>query len=45
MNVDDIIDVILAWGEVGPNAADLNGDQLVDGADLGIVINSYGGCF
>ena len=44
VNVDDIIEVILAWGDTGPNPADLNGDQLVNSIDLALVLTYYGAC-
>jgi len=44
VNIDDIIEVILAWGDVGPNPADLNGDQVVNAVDLGLVLTYYGSC-
>jgi hypothetical protein len=43
-NVDDIIIVILNWGEIGENPGDANNDGIVDGQDLGLVITSFGGC-
>ncbi|MBC03043.1 MAG: hypothetical protein CMJ34_07050 [Phycisphaerae bacterium] len=45
VNVDDIIIVILNWGEIGENPGDANNDGLVDGMDLGLVITAFGGCF
>lgn len=44
VNVDDIVDVILAWGDDGSSPADLNDDGIVNAADLGIVIGGYGEC-
>lgn len=44
VNVDDIIEVILAWGDVGSSPADLDGNGLVDSIDLGLVLTYYGGC-
>jgi len=44
VNVDDIIAVILAWGDTGSNSADLNGDLIVNSFDLALVLTFYGGC-
>ena len=44
VNVDDIIAVILAWGDTGSNSADLNGDLIVNAFDLALVLTFYGGC-
>ena len=44
VNVDDIIAVILAWGDTGSNSADLNGDLIVNSVDLALVLTFYGGC-
>ena len=44
VDVDDIVDVILAWGDGAGSPADLNGDGIVGGGDLAIVIGNYGEC-
>ena len=44
VNVDDIIIVILNWGEIGETPGDANNDGIVDGQDLGLVIMAFGGC-
>ena len=44
VNVDDIIKVVLSWGQVGESYADINGDLVVDGADLSAVLAAYGSC-
>jgi hypothetical protein len=44
VDVDDIIDVIAAWGTTGDHPADVNNDQVVDTADLVIVLSGYGVC-
>jgi predicted outer membrane repeat protein len=44
VNIDDIIEVILAWGATGSNAADLDGDGTVGLQDLVLVLNYYGQC-
>jgi hypothetical protein len=44
VNIDDVIDVIVAWGDQGQSAADLNGDGIVDGADFAIVLSAFGSC-
>lgn len=43
VNVDDLILVILKWGDDDPNA-DVNGDGIVDVDDLLIVIINWGPC-
>lgn len=44
VNVDDVVAVILAWGDTGPNPADLNGDFVVDAGDLSLILTYYGTC-
>jgi hypothetical protein len=44
VNVDDVVAVILAWGDTGPNAADLDGDQFVGATDLSLILTYYGSC-
>jgi hypothetical protein len=44
VNVYDIIEVILHWGETGELDADVSGDGMVDGLDLSLVLQGYGGC-
>lgn len=44
VDVDDIIDVITSWGDVGDSAADVNNDNVVDAGDLVIVLAGYGNC-
>ena len=44
VNVYDIIAVIIHWGEIGIQDADVNGDEIVDGGDLAAVLTGYGTC-
>ena len=44
VDVDDIIDVITSWGDTGNSLADVNNDNVVDAADLVIVLAGYGSC-
>jgi len=44
VDIDDIIEVIVAWNDAGPVPADCNGDGFVDGGDLAIVLGAFGGC-
>ena len=44
VNVDDIVAVIIAWGDVGASPADLNGDSIVNAQDLALVLGGYGEC-
>lgn len=44
VDIDDIIEVIIAWNGTGDLPADCNGDGLVDGGDLSIVLGAFGGC-
>ena len=44
VNVDDLVMLILSWGDIGPSTSDWNGDGMVDGADLSLVLAGYGGC-
>ena len=44
VNVYDIIEVILHWGETGVLDADVSGDGVVDGLDLSLVLQGYGTC-
>ncbi|MCP4836417.1 MAG: hypothetical protein GY895_16810, partial [Phycisphaera sp.] len=44
VNVDDIIKVIVSWGDTGFSYADINGDLVVDGDDLSAVLAAFGGC-
>jgi hypothetical protein len=45
VDVDDIILIILNWGEIGENPADADNNGIVNGKDLGLVITAFGGCF
>jgi hypothetical protein len=44
VDVDDIIDVITSWGDTDNSLADVNNDNVVDAADLVIVLAGYGSC-
>jgi predicted outer membrane repeat protein len=44
VNLDDLIEVFVAWGDPFPGAADLNNDGVVNGADLAQVISGWGTC-
>ncbi len=44
VDIDDIIAVIVAWNDLGDVPADCNDDGRVDGADLAIVLGSFGTC-
>jgi hypothetical protein len=35
--------VLISWGAVDPGSCDLNGDQLVDGADIGLLLAAWTG--
>ena len=44
VNVDDLVMLLLSWGDTGPSPSDWNGNGLVDGADLALQLAGYGGC-
>ncbi|MEN9508173.1 MAG: Dockerin type domain, partial [Gemmatimonadota bacterium] len=44
VNVDDLIEIIAAWGDPNPGSADLDGDGVVGAADLTIVLQGWGSC-
>lgn len=44
VDVDDVIGVIIRWNETGFNYADLNGDGVVNGGDLSLVLGAFGTC-
>jgi hypothetical protein len=44
VDVDDIIEVIINWNREGFNYADLDGDGLVNGKDLSLVLGAFGTC-
>jgi hypothetical protein len=44
VNVDDLIEIIAAWGDPNPGAADLDGDGTVGGGDLALVLQGWGSC-
>ena len=44
VNVEDIIDVIVSWGDVVSGGPDLDGSGVVDSGDLSLVLNNWGTC-
>ena len=44
VNVDDLLEIFIAWGDSNPGEADLNGDGEVNGADLVLVLDGWGTC-
>jgi hypothetical protein len=44
VNVEDIVEIIVAWGDPNPGAADLDGDGQAGGSDLAIVLQGWGSC-
>jgi predicted outer membrane repeat protein len=44
VNVDDLIEIIAAWGDSNPGAADLDGDGSVGAGDLTLVLQGWGSC-
>ena len=43
-DVDDLIDVLVAWGDTSYGPADLNQDGIVDSHDLVLVLVGWGNC-
>jgi Right handed beta helix region len=44
VNVDDVVIVIIAWGDGASSPGDVNHDGIVNGLDLAAVLGHYGGC-
>jgi len=44
VNVDDIVAVIIGWGDGATSPADLNRDGIVNALDLALVLGGYGEC-
>jgi len=44
VNVDDLIDVIVAWGDSVTGGANVDGIGVVDSGDLTLVLNNWGTC-
>jgi hypothetical protein len=44
VNVDDVIDVIVAWGDFVVGGPDLDGDGVVGPTDLALVLQGWGTC-
>lgn len=44
VDVDDVVAIIVHWNSVDAGPADCNGDGLVNGQDLAIVLGGFGGC-
>ena len=43
-NVDDLIEILVAWGDSSYGPADLNQDGTVNSVDLGLVLVGWGNC-
>ncbi len=44
VDVDDLIEILVAWGDPNPGAADLDGNGVVNAADLIQVLDGWGAC-
>ena len=44
VDVNDIIEVLLTWGDLGVTPADLDSNRIVDTGDLALVLLYFGGC-
>ena len=44
VNVDDLLEILIAWGDPTPGDADLTGDGIVDSQDLVMVLQGWGTC-
>jgi hypothetical protein len=44
VDVDDLIEVLVAWGSDGSSDADVNSDGIVNADDLGVVLSGWGQC-
>jgi predicted outer membrane repeat protein len=44
VDVDDLIEIFVAWGDPNPGDADLNNDGIVNAIDLAQVISGWGSC-
>lgn len=44
VNVDDLLEIFIAWGDSNPGEADLNGDGEVNSTDLCLVLDGWGTC-
>ena len=44
VDVNDIIEVLLTWGDLGATPADLDSNGIVDTGDLALVLLYFGGC-
>ena len=44
VDVNDIIEVLLTWGDLGATPADLDSNGVVDTGDLALVLLYFGGC-
>ena len=42
--MNDIIEVLLTWGDLGVTPADLDSNRIVDTGDLALVLLYFGGC-
>lgn len=44
VDIDDLIAILLSWGDTGDSPADVDGSGFVDAADLSYVLVFWGGC-
>jgi predicted outer membrane repeat protein len=44
VNIDDLVEIFIAWGDPKPGPADLNNDGIVNGGDLSLVLQGWGTC-
>jgi hypothetical protein len=44
VDIDDLIAILLSWGDTGQSPADVDGSGMVDAADLSYVLVFWGGC-
>jgi predicted outer membrane repeat protein len=44
VDIDDLIEIFVAWGDPNPGDADLNNDGIVNAIDLAQVISGWGSC-
>lgn len=44
VNVDDLLDLFVAWGDPTPGNADIDGDGIVGPADLTLLLQGWGNC-
>jgi hypothetical protein len=44
VDADDIVWVLVSWGDGADSAADVNSDGIVNGGDLAVVLSGWGNC-